>query len=63
LPTLALCKLVVQCIRGGKGSLVHKAVRPVLAVAHGYFARISSIMPAEDFFDEITELVDMVVRL
>lgn len=44
------------------GTADFEDARAVLAVAHGFFARMSSVLPTNDFFDRITDLVDIAVR-
>ncbi|KAF3765277.1 hypothetical protein M406DRAFT_329199 [Cryphonectria parasitica EP155] len=60
LPSLSLCKMATQV--STHGSADFEDARAVLAVAHGFFARMSSVLPTTEFFDRVTELVDIAVR-
>ncbi|KAL1877497.1 hypothetical protein Daus18300_002484 [Diaporthe australafricana] len=60
LPSICLCKTATQVSTHGTAGF--EDARAVLAVAHGFFARMSSVLPTVDFFDRVTELVDIAVR-
>lgn len=59
-PSISLCRMATQV--STHGSVNFEDARAVLAVAHGFFARMSSVLPTIDFFDRVTELVDIAVR-
>jgi len=52
----------VRCLKDDSDGEDSKRVRTVLALAHGYFARLLPVLPSNEFFDEITGLVDIVLR-
>jgi hypothetical protein len=60
LPCFSLCKLVTEVLLHGTAGF--EDARAVLAVAHGYFARISPMLPTHDFFNQVTELIDVAVE-
>lgn len=60
-PVLALCILAVELLFDEM--LDVKGIREgraLLAVALGFFGRMSSILPSHEYFDLVTELVDLV---
>lgn len=60
-PALAICILAVQQLVAqtpSAGSL--REGRTLLAMALGFFGRLSSVLPSPDYFDLVVELVDFV---
>jgi hypothetical protein len=60
LPCFSLCKLVTEVLLHGTAGF--DDARAVLAVAHGYFARVSPMLPTHDFFNHVTDLIDVAVE-
>lgn len=56
-PTLLLCMLAMQ----ERATTKLSNTRICFALAHGFFAETSPIMPTPSFFDDITKLIDNIV--
>ncbi|KAI1820837.1 hypothetical protein F4861DRAFT_542572 [Xylaria intraflava] len=62
-PTLALCSLVVEYAKGSIAISNPRAAREfqtLFAMAYGLFGRLAPMLPNDDFFDSITELLVVV---
>lgn len=60
-PTLAVCMLAVdQLVVEKPDTTGSREARSLLAMALGFFGRLSSVLPSHDYFDLVAELVDMV---
>ncbi|PVH72007.1 hypothetical protein DL98DRAFT_612108 [Cadophora sp. DSE1049] len=56
-PTLALCTLAVENVRGNLAGLsTQRESRTLFAMAYGFFGRVSVMLPHDEFFDRVTEL-------
>lgn len=60
MPTLAICKLALEFVNCPWLDI--REVRTLFAMVHGFFGRISNLLTIETFFDQITDLIDIVTR-
>ena len=58
-PTLGLCSFAVDCLTGSLEN--PKDARQVFAMAYGLFGRISISLPSEGFFDQVMELLNLMM--
>ncbi|KAE9373181.1 hypothetical protein N431DRAFT_534420 [Stipitochalara longipes BDJ] len=60
-PTLALCTLAVEHVKGNPMVLsAQRECRALFAMAYGFIGRLSTMLPHDEFFDNVTELFGVV---
>jgi hypothetical protein len=63
-PTLALCTLALETVKGNpviaQTRATQRECRVLFAMAYGFFGRLAGKLPHDEFFDRVAELFEAV---